>query len=180
MILQSKNIYLRALEPEDLDFLYETENNPDVWKLSSTQVPFSRFALKQYIERSLSEDIYALKELRLVICKTEDRSKIGLIDLFDFDPKNKRAGIGILISNENNRSLGYGSEALKVLIDYAFDTLQLYQLFCNISSDNKESKNLFLKYNFNQVGVKKDWIFDGKNYIDEVFFQLINYENVKS
>lgn len=174
MKLTNQNIYLRSLEPEDLDFLYETENNPYIWHLSNTQTPFSRFVLKEYIERSLSEDIYALKELRLVICKTEDHSKIGLIDLFDFDPKNKRAGVGILISNENNRGLGYGSEALKSLIDYAFDTLQLHQLFCNISSDNKESKNLFLKYNFNQIGIKKDWIFDGKNYTDEVFFQLIN------
>jgi len=172
--LKQKNIYLRPLEPEDLDFLYETENNPDIWELSSNQTPYSRFVLKQYIERTLSEDIYSLKELRLVICKTDDDSKIGLIDLFDFDPKNKRTGVGILISDEKNRGLGYASEALKTLIDYAFKTLQLHQLFCNILTENKESTNLFLKHNFKQIGIKKDWIFDGKNYKDEILFQLIN------
>lgn len=173
MKLQNKNIYLRSIEPEDLDFLYETENNPDIWELSNNQTPYSRFVLKQYIERTLSEDIYALKELRLVICKTEDDSKIGLIDLFDFDPKNKRAGVGILISDQKNRGLGYASEALQTLIEYSFGILQLHQLFCNIPTDNKESKNLFIKHNFKEVGVKKDWIFDGEVYKDELFFQLI-------
>lgn len=173
MKLQNKNIYLRSIEPEDLDFLYETENNPDIWELSNNQTPYSRFVLKQYIERTLSEDIYALKELRLVICKTEDDSKIGLIDLFDFDPKNKRAGVGILISDQKNRGLGYASEALQTLIEYSFGILQLHQLFCNILTDNKESKSLFIKHNFKEVGVKKDWIFDGEVYKDELFFQLI-------
>lgn len=174
MILQSKNIYLRPLEPEDLDFLYQAENNTDIWELSSNQTPYSRFALKQYIERTLSEDIYALKELRLVICKTEDDSKIGLIDLFDFDPKNKRAGIGILITDIKNRNSGYGSQVLEALINYAFDILQLHQLYCNILAENQKSINLFLKYDFQQIGIKKDWIFDGKNYKDEILFQLIN------
>lgn len=173
MKLQNKNIYLRSIEPEDLDFLYETENNPDIWELSNNQTPYSRFVLKQYIERTLSEDIYALKELRLVICKTEDDSKIGLIDLFDFDPKNKRAGVGILISDQKNRGLGYASEALQTLIEYSFGILQLHQLFCNILTDNKESRNLFVKHNFKEIGVKKDWIFDGEVYKDELFFQLI-------
>lgn len=173
MKLQNKNIYLRSIEPEDLDFLYETENNPDIWELSNNQTPYSRFVLKQYIERTLSEDIYALKELRLVICKTDDDSKIGLIDLFDFDPKNKRAGVGILISDKKNRGLGYASEALQTLIDYSFEVLHLHQLFCNILFDNQESASLFMKHNFKEVGVKKDWIFDGEVYKDELFFQLI-------
>lgn len=176
MKLKNKNIYLRPLEPEDLDFLYQVENNPDIWELSSNQTPYSKFALKQYIERTLSEDIYGLKELRLVICKTQDNATIGLIDLFDFNPKNKRAGIGILISDEKNINSGYGSQALETLIDYVFDVLQLHQLYCNILSTNQRSINLFLKHNFKQIGVKKDWIFDGKNYKDEILFQLISSE----
>lgn len=173
MILKGTNIYLRALEPEDLDFLYEVENNPAIWHLSNTQTPVSKFALKQYLERSLSEDIYTLRELRLVICKTEDHSKIGLIDLFDFDPKNKRAGIGIVISEVENRGSGYGSESLGLFINYAFSKLDLHQVYCNILSDNQNSINIFLKYNFKEAGVKKDWIFKDNHYKDELFFQLI-------
>jgi len=147
MTLENKNIYLRALEPKDLDFLYKTENNSEIWYLSNTQTPFSKFTLKQYIERSLCEDIYALKELRLAICKTDDSYPIGLIDLFDFDPRNKRAGIGILISNIEDRNLGYGSQALETLVDYAFKVLNLHQLYCNIIADNQKSIQLFSKSN---------------------------------
>lgn len=174
MKLNGVTVVLRALEPEDLEYLYEVENNIAIWELSSTQTPYSQFVLKQYIERSLSADIYALRELRLVICKEEDRSPIGLIDLFDFDPKNKRAGIGIVISDEQNRGLGYASEALELLIDYSFKVVGLHQLYCNILSDNPNSIGLFQKFGFKEIGVKKDWIFDGQHYKDELLYQLIH------
>lgn len=173
MKLNGATIALRALEPEDLDYLYEVENDSDIWELSSTQTPYSQFVLKQYLERSLSADIYALRELRLVICTKEDRSPIGLIDLFDFDPINKRAGIGILISDEQNRGLGYASEALELLIDYSFEVIGLHQLYCNILFDNPNSIHLFQKFGFEEIGVKKDWIFDGQHYKDELLYQLI-------
>src|SRR5690606_29084336 len=94
--LQGKNIYLRALEPTDLDFLYQVENDESLWEVSNTTTPFSYFVLKEYLENSF-RDIYEVKQLRLVICKTENESSIGFIDLYDFDPVHKRVGIGIVI-----------------------------------------------------------------------------------
>lgn len=177
MQLQGENVYLRALEPEDLEFLYQLENNSDYWHLSNTQAPYSKFAIKQYLERSLSEDIYALRELRLIICSKKDNSKIGIIDLINFDPKNKRAEIGIIIYNTRDRGLGYGSESLEILIKYAFSILNLHQLYCSVLSDNKQSISVFLSKNFKEIGIKKDWNFNGKNYADEILFQLINPDN---
>lgn len=173
MKLQNQHIFLRALEPEDLDFLYTTENNPEIWHLSHTQTPFSRFALKHYLEGSLGGDIYTLKELRLVICRLEDNQAIGFIDLFDFDAKNKRAGVAIVIENKENRGKGYGSEALELLKDYAFSVLELHQLYANILADNPESIRLFLKHNFREVGTKKDWHFENGKFKDEILFQRI-------
>jgi diamine N-acetyltransferase len=103
----------------------------------------------------------------------EDKAAIGTIDIFDFDPFHKRAGIGILIENEAYRRKGYGSMALKCLIDYCFKTLQLHQLYCNILSNNCESMELFKKQGFVECGIKKDWIKSSDGYIDEHLFQLI-------
>ena len=89
-ILKGKNIYLRALEPEDLDFLFVIENDKNLWEVSGTQIPFSRFILKQYLEQT-HLDIYQAKQLRLVVSKNSEDLPIGLIDLFDFDPQHKRA-----------------------------------------------------------------------------------------
>ncbi len=118
MILHGEKVRLRALEPEDLDFLFTTENNTAFWEVSDTQVPFSRFVLKQYLENS-HQDIYEAKQLRLVVEETKNSQAIGLIDLFDFNPQHKRAGIGILIHPDFQKN-GFAFEALSILIDYAF------------------------------------------------------------
>lgn len=170
--LTGNTIYLRALEPEDLEFVYAIENNESVWEVSNTQTPYSRFLIRQYLENA-HQDIYEAKQLRMAICLKNSFEAIGLIDLFDFDPKNNRAGVGILISNESNRNKGVGSEALALIINYAFEQLQLHQLYANIGSDNEISLQLFTKFGFQKIGTKKDWIKVNNNYNDELLFQLI-------
>ena len=171
--LTGNTIYLRALEPEDLEFIYAIENNESVWEVSNTQKPYSRFLIRQYLENA-HQDIYEAKQLRLAICLSDTFEAIGLIDLFDFDPKNNRAGVGIIISSESNRNSGIGSEALQLVINYAFNQLQLHQLYANIGSDNEISKQLFTKFGFQKIGTKKDWIKVDNIFKDEILFQLIN------
>jgi diamine N-acetyltransferase len=173
--LKGKNIYLRALEPNDLEFVYTVENDEAIWEVSNTQTPYSRFLIRQYLENA-HQDIYEAKQLRLAICKDEDFPAIGLIDLFEFDPKNNRAGIGILIQDQGNRNQGVGYEALGLLVQYAFRQLNLHQLFANIDVENEPSISLFTKFGFQNIGIKKDWnLVDGK-YKDEALFQLINQQ----
>lgn len=170
--LVGQNISLRAIEPEDLDFLFQIENNELFWEVSHTQTPFSKFLLKQYIE-NCHLDIYEAKQLRLVIEESSNKQPIGLIDLFDFNPQHKRAGIGIVI-HENYQHNGFASEALKILLNYSFTNLNLHQLFANIAIDNQKSISLFKKHHFKQVGIKKDWLFSKGDFKDELLFQLIN------
>ncbi|MBK0369966.1 GNAT family N-acetyltransferase [Flavobacterium agrisoli] len=171
--LKGDTIFLRALEPQDLEFIYAIENDVDIWEVSNTQTPYSRFLIKQYLENA-HQDIYEAKQLRLAICQDDEFPAIGLIDLFDFDPKNNRAGIGIVIHTSKNRNQSIGTEALSVMIDYAFSHLNLHQLFANIGIQNKPSMALFAKFGFENIGVKKDWILVNGRYQDEAIFQLIN------
>lgn len=170
--LKGKHIYLRALEPEDLEFVYQVENDESIWHLSQTQTPYSRFLIKQYLENA-QQDIYEAKQLRLVICNTNNAA-LGLIDIFDFDFKNKRAGIGIVITEPQSRGKGYGSEALSLLIDYCFERLQMHQLYCNISEENKASFKLFKDKGFEIIGLKKDWNHTNEGFKNEYLLQLIN------
>lgn len=168
--LQNKHIKLRALEPKDIDFLFETENNTSLWEVSNTTSPFSKHILEQYILNS-HLDIYQVKQLRLIIEHTN--KAIGMIDLFDFEPLHQRAGIGIVITKEFQHK-GYALYALQLTINYAFKQLHLHQLYANITADNKKSISLFKKVNFIEVGIKKDWIKNNKGFKDEHIFQLIN------
>ncbi len=109
----------------------------------------------------------------MVIADNKTNKSLGIIDLFDFNPQHKRAGIGVLII-ENEQHKGYASEALSLLIDYSFNQLNLHQIFANITTDNKNSIQLFKKYNFTKIGVKKEWIYTQGKFKDEVLFQLLN------
>jgi diamine N-acetyltransferase len=170
--LTGNTIYLRALEPEDLEFIYRLENNEAIWEVSNTQTPYSRFLIRQYLENA-HQDIYEAKQLRLAVCRAGSFDAIGLIDLFDFDPVNQKAGVGIIIEQEGNRNSGFGKEALGVLIEYVFQKLQLHQLYANIDLANVASVSLFTNFGFQLAGVKKDWIRRDNTYFDEALYQLI-------
>lgn len=170
--LKGEHIYLRALEAEDLDFIHTIENDEVFWEISNTVAPYSKFILKKYLDNA-HKDIFEAKQLRLVISNYKNEA-LGMIDLFDFDFSNSRAGVGILIKDSSNRNSGVGKEALKLLINYSFNHLNLHQLYCNISEDNIASISLFSNQGFEKVGLKKDWSLINGTYKNEYFFQLIN------
>jgi len=172
--LTGHTIYLRALEPEDLEFIFRLENNETIWEVSNTQTPYSRFLIRQYLENA-HQDIYEAKQLRLAICKNRQFDAIGLIDIFDFDPANQRAGVGIIINDESDRGNGIGAEALNLLINYAFTQLQMHQLYANIDVGNVASVRLFTNFGFVLVGVKKDWNRKNNVYADEALYQLVRH-----
>lgn len=173
-LLVGKNIRLRAIEPGDTDFIYTIENDPVLWRVGNTLVPYSRHQLEQYILNS-QHDLYAEKQLRLMIelVRPEgEKRTIGVIDLYDFDPHQRRAGVGIFVLPEQQEK-GYATEALGVLIRYSFEMLNLHMLHCNISIDNTPSIRLFEKAGFIQCGLKKEWRLLDNVWMDELMLQLI-------
>jgi len=173
-ILQGKRVLLRAVEPADIDTLYRWENDPSIWRVSNTISPYSRFQIEEYV-MNVQNDIYSSRQLRLMIegHKGDVAGKvIGAIDLFDFDPHHLRAGTGILV-REEFRGSGFAAEALEILIRYAFEVLNLKQLYSNITPENTASVSLFEKYGFERCGIKKDWVRTGSGWLEEWMFQLI-------
>ncbi len=65
------SVELRALEPEDLDFLYRLENDPEVWKYSENQRPLSKNRLKKYLDHA-HLDPFKIGQLRLVVTVAGD------------------------------------------------------------------------------------------------------------
>jgi len=171
-MIQNKHVKLRALEPEDLDFLFSIENDEIFWEISSTQTPFSKYIFKKYLENA-HQDIYEAKQLRLVIVDINTNVSIGLLDMFDFNPQHQRTGIGILIL-EKYQNNGFATQALELSIDFAFTHLNLHQIYANIPTWNTKSTNLFKKLNFNEIGTKKDWIMSKGEFKDVSLFQLVN------
>ena len=160
---------LRALEPSDLEIMYDIENDKSLWVYSNTSSPFSKHTLKKFIEKS-HLDILEHRQVRLVIY--DDCTSYGFIDLFDYDHISRKAGVGIVIF-ERFRSKGIGSLSLKLIEEYVLSHVPIHQLYANISSNNIESISLFKKNGYCEVGTKKDWIFYNNKFNDEVLFQKI-------
>ena len=166
-------VKLRALEKKDIDTLYNWENDQEMWNISCTTAPFSRFVLEQYIESS-HLDIYTNGQLRFMIETTSKTPvTVGMVDLYSFEPFHMRAGIGIMI-HKGARQKGYATEALDLLIDYAFGFMHFKQLFCEVANDNLISLNLFKNRGFEITGIRKEWVRRGNRWLDAHFLQLIN------
>ena len=137
---------LRKLEPTDLPFLYQWENDASAWADGANHNPLSQQDLRNYIE-STTGDIYRDGQLRLIIEETSNTLTsnpltLGCIDLFDFDPRNRRAAIGMYIAPEH-RGKGVGKEALRLLEQYAFGHLNLRVLYAVIATKNIACTTLY-------------------------------------
>lgn len=171
MFLKGEQVFLRALEPADADLLYEWENDMSLWPVSDTIVPFSRFVLSEFV-KDATRDIYDARQLRLMIAQTNSGEAVGALDLFDFSPLHHRAGIGLVI-HEKYRRKGFALETLHLAQHYAFYTLMLHQLYCNIGKSNSESIALFQKAGYEITGTKKEWMKRPESWEDVLFLQLL-------
>ena len=97
----------------------------------------------------------------------------GCIDLFEYDPLNRRAGIGILTSGAENRRKAYAREALGILCRYAREQLRLHQLWCTVGAGNAASLALFRQAGFVETGVRRDWLWSPEGFRDEILLQKI-------
>ena len=165
----TSRIRLRAMEPEDLDLLYKIENDRQIWNVSNTSVPYSRYVLHDYIANS-SGDIYTDREVRLII-ENEVGDTVGIIDITRFDAKNLRAEVGLVIANAY-RHRGYAAEALHEIICFARQVWHLHQLYAIIDCDNEASYKLFSKGGFSMSSLLKDWLYDGEKYHSTWLMQI--------
>ena len=169
-----ERICLRAMEPEDLEVMYEMENDPQTWDVSNFTVPYSRFVLKQYIENAQC-DMFADRQLRMMIVRRADNAVVGTVDITDFVPLHARGEVGIGVRREFQGN-GYAKEALDLLCEYLFGFLHLKQLVAHVATDNEGSLRLFSSCGFVECGVLKEWWRVGGRYKDVVLLQRLREE----
>lgn len=172
-VVMKKNVLypkvaLRALEPEDLECLYEIENDMSLWNVGVTNVPYSKNVLLDYITQSTG-DIYADKQVRLM-AENDKGDVVGIVDLMDFSPKHNRAELGLVVKSEF-RGMGYAASILAKVIEYAKNVIHLHQIYAFVPKSNESCVKLLQTLDFQQSIRLKEWLFDGEKYSDAIFFQ---------
>lgn len=166
--MNQQEVMLRAIEPEDLDLLYQIENDIQEWGVGNASVPYSRYMLHQYITNSKA-DIYADCQMRLVIQLT-DGTLLGLIDVIDFDPRHRRAEVGIVIRQCFRRKT-YASQAIAKLIAIVHQW-NIHQLYAIVANSNEPAFATFSKAGFTHSATLSDWLCNGDTYEDATLFQM--------
>ncbi len=164
-------IRLRAPEPEDIEVMMHYENDTEVWQMSNTTGPYSRYQLKQYIEQT-ENDLFADRQLRLMVEDCEGRV-VGVVDVCTFDPLHNRAEVGILV-DKSCRQKGVGKAALAMLEEHLFGRLGIHQLYAYIGVDNEPCRRLFASLGYKESGVLRDWMRIGNSYTDVLLVQKFN------
>jgi diamine N-acetyltransferase len=170
--LQNDKIELRALEPEDLDLLYRIENDPEMWDVSSFSVPYSKYVLKKYIEAN-QYDVFADRQLRLIIQLKESGETVGTIDISDYSCQHSRGMVGIAVLKDY-RTKGIATQALQLLCEYAFRFLHIHQLYAIVAVDNLPSITLFRSCGFSTNGTMKEWLHLDNQWMDVLLMQKLN------
>ncbi|MDG1841233.1 MAG: GNAT family protein [Crocinitomicaceae bacterium] len=148
-MLEGNKILLRVVEPNDATLLFIWENRPENKKVTNADRPIDLFFIRKLIDSQ--RDVYLDNQLRFIICLKEDNAPIGTVDLFDVDFNDFNSKIGILIAEKKFRNKGYACEAIKLIISYCRNKLDIITLNCCIQEDNLKSIKLFEKNGFKRI-----------------------------
>ncbi|MBQ7742265.1 MAG: GNAT family N-acetyltransferase [Bacteroidaceae bacterium] len=174
-LLSSDNVRLRPMEASDLPLIYKLENDTRLWNTAANTQPLSRSTIEKYIGASTG-DIYKDGQLRLIIesktSSVQEFKSIGVIDLIDFSPRHQRAEVGISILPEY-QSQRIGTEALRLMEQYAAQVLFIHQLYAYVDPNNEISLRLFTSAGYQRVGTLQDWLKTSEGYKHILLFQKI-------
>lgn len=110
-------------------------------------------------------------ELKLYAFSDND-TPLGCVELYNYDPVNRRAAVGLVVSNEH-RHQGHGSAMIQQLTDFCMANTSLHQLYADIAATNQPSLHIFQKAGYTHCATLKDWVLRGDKYIDTLRYQLI-------
>jgi len=109
------------------------------------------------------------------IVKNDD-TLIGNIGLFKISHISRSAITRLFIGEKENRSKGYGSETLRLILDYGFNTLNLHNIMLNVFSDNEPAIACYKKVGFTEFGRRRESYFKNGRYVDDVHMDILDVE----
>ena len=162
MSINGKKIYLRAMEPEDMEMYRDMINDEDVSRMVvGWSFPVSRKEQSDWYNRAVG-DI----NKRFTICMKEDDKPVGMVTLTNIDLVNRTAFHGIKLHPSCPKGQGVGTDAVMTLMEYAFNQLNQNRLDGEWFLYNKASKHLYEKCGWREEGIKRKAIYRNGEYHD--------------
>ena len=167
--IEGEKVYLSPMNIEDVEKYVEWLNNPNITQyLSIHNKMVDLISETEFIEKNSKE------EFLLAIIRSSDNVLLGNIRLSDIDYKSGTATLGIFIGEEENLSKGYGSEAIKLILSYAFNELRLHNIMLNVYDMNERAKKAYQKCGFKEFGRRHGARYHDGKYSDIICMEIVN------
>jgi RimJ/RimL family protein N-acetyltransferase len=125
---------------------------------------------------SAKKFVQELKGHRFFIVLMDGDVLIGQISLHDIDHLNRHAFLGIMIGETEHHGKGYGTEAVRLILDYGFNTLNLHNIMLSAHEDNYAGIACYKKVGFKESGRRREWLFKNGKYIDVLYMDILAHE----
>jgi UDP-4-amino-4,6-dideoxy-N-acetyl-beta-L-altrosamine N-acetyltransferase len=165
-------IYLRPIEVEDIDSFILWLNDEDVRQYLYRTSPLNKIREKEFVENLYKED----KDIVLGIVIKEEDKLIGNIGMHRISIPHRQAGLGIFIGNKDQWSKGYGTEALNLMLDYAFNQINLHRVYLSVMSFNARAIRAYEKVGFKREGIFREHVFRNGKYHDLYYMGVLENE----
>ena len=170
--LIGKRVYLRALEKEDLICIQKWSNDPEIRKLTGEVASMDQADADKFLERVYNDD--ARKWFVIVI--KENNQVIGEAGLLRMFPAWHTTDISVIIGEKDAWGKGYGTEAILLLLDYAFRCLNFHRVAIGVVGFNKKAISFWKKIGFKKEGVQRDGYYYNHKYFDFVMMSILEDE----
>lgn len=175
IFLEGEKIYLRPIDMDDLDIFYKMFNNPELRKFISIRYPIPKIKEKEILEKMIKDE----NSVPLSIIVKKNDKLIGNISLFNINKIHRNAEVGIIIGELDETSKGYGTEAMRLLIDYGFNMVNLHRIELQVYDFNERAINTYKKLGFIEEGKRRESIYFEGEYCDLVWMSVLREEWIK-
>lgn len=167
-------VYLKKLDKEYIDEYWKSLDGCDVESniFTGTQIMFNKTGIEKYLEEIASDN----SRTDFIIFSKETDEMIGEVVVNDIYRNNRSANLRIAISKKENFNKGYGTEAIKLALFYAFGMLNLHRIELEAFSFNRRAIHVYEKIGFKREGIKRDGCFFNHKYYDMITMSILEDE----
>ena len=169
-------IYLRKLEESDLDRTWHWINQPDIYTAIGILAPITMTAQKRWFEELERSD----SKLVFAICLHDGDRHVGNVSLDLIDYRHRNARLAIFIAESDLRGQGIGTRAMHLLIEYAFDLMNLNRLYCKTTAGNPAVIRFYEKLGFAVEGRLRKQEYIAGQYVDKIMLGLLRSDRVQN
>jgi len=174
-MIYGDRVRLRSVEKEDIPLFFEWLNDPEVIEGLSLFLPMSLADENHWFER-LAERPPEEKPLAIEVRSSDGWRLVGNSGFHNIEWHNRSAEIGIFIGDKSIWNKGYGTEAVSLLLQHGFGTLNLNRVFLSVHETNRRAIRAYEKAGFIQEGAMRQAVYKNGKFQDMLFMSVLRSE----